>query len=66
MSAPFKPKAASADERAAAIRLAASVLRTSGPTATGMTLMLPDGEALYMSIDDARAMAGTAPARGRA
>ena len=35
-------------------------------TATGATLIMASGETLYIDADDARAMAGTTPARGRA
>lgn len=56
-------KAASRD---VTIRLALAALAAAGPTATGATVMLPDGELLYFSVETARAMTSNAPAGGRA
>jgi hypothetical protein len=52
-------------ERAAAIRLAMAALAKAGPTATGATLMLPDGEVLHLNAADAHALAGRLPGKGR-
>ncbi len=38
----------------------------AAPTATGYKIFLPDGETVYVSAADARAMAGAGPARGHA
>jgi hypothetical protein len=53
-------------ERTETLQLAYAMLACAGPTATGATLILPSGERLYIDADDARAMAGNVPARGRA
>ena len=48
-----------AHARAELIAVAMTVLDNSAPTATGATMMLPDGEVLHLDADHARAMAGT-------
>lgn len=49
-------------DRAEMIRLALDYLaNVAAPTASGATLMLPDGSTLYLSADDARALHGGAP-----
>lgn len=53
-------------DRAELIRCVLAVLAASGPSATGATLILPDGEVLHLDVADARAMTGQAPARGHA
>jgi hypothetical protein len=51
--------------RAEAIRLTNEYLaHQAAATVTGATLILPDGSTLYLSADDALAMAGSLPARG--
>ena len=50
-----------AQARGELIALAMKVLANSGPTATGATMMLPDGEVLHLDADHARAMASTGP-----
>lgn len=64
-------RAAAADstkaaERAAILRTAIAVLAGSADTATGATILHPDGTVTYIPRETADAMAGTAPARGRA
>jgi hypothetical protein len=53
--------------RAEAIRLTNEYLaHQAAATVTGATLILPDGDRLFLSANDARTMAGRLPARGRA
>jgi hypothetical protein len=51
-------------DRAGLIRLTLAAIAAAG--AEGGTLILPDGEVLGLQGNDARAMAGTGPARGHA
>ena len=51
--------------RAELIRLAMTALRGSGTTATGATMFMPDGSVVYLSAENANAMTGTGPAKGR-
>ena len=54
-------------DRAEAIRLASAYLaNVAAPTATGITLFLPDGGTAYVSAEDARAMHGKGKPGGRA
>lgn len=54
-------------DRAGAIRLASAYLaNVAAPTATGVTLFLPDGGTAYVSVEDAKALHGKATPRGRA
>lgn len=54
-------------DRAAAVAQAMRYLaRKAGPTATGATLMHPDGTSTYISAADARAIYGAGKAGGRA
>lgn len=53
-------------DKAAALRLAMISLAHAGPTATGATVMHPDGTMTYLSAADARALYGAKPARGHA
>ncbi len=53
-------------DKAAALRLAMISWAHAGPTATGATVMYPDGSMTYLSADDASALYGAKPARGRA
>ncbi len=47
-------------DRAEHIRLTLAYLaNAAAPTATGATLILPDGSTTYLSAEDARAMHGT-------
>ena len=65
-------RAAAAEERKQSerddlIKLAHAALAASDdPTVTGGTLILPTGEVVFISADDARALTGHGPARGRA
>ncbi len=52
--------------RTESIELALATLANAGPTATGATLILPDGSTQYLSADDARAMHGDGKPGGRA
>lgn len=57
----------SAHDRAAAIAEAMHYLaNVAASTATGATLMHPDGTTSYISVEDAKALYGSAPARGQA
>jgi hypothetical protein len=57
----------SAHDRAAAVAEAMHYLaRVAAPTATGATLMHPDGTSTYINAADARSLYGDTPARGRA
>ena len=53
------------EARAAFIRKAMIELAGAADTATGATLFLPDGEILYLSVADARAMYSTVAAGSR-
>lgn len=54
-------------DRAGAIRLASACLaNVAAPTATGVTLFLPDGGTAYVSAEDARALHGKGKLEGRA
>lgn len=54
-------------DRAEHIRFALDYLaHAAAPTATGATLILPDGSTTYVSAKDARAMHGTGKLGGRA
>lgn len=65
-AAAARARRAAQPDRAKLIRQTLAVLAASGPSATGATLILPDGEVLHLDAMDARVMAGDAPARGRA
>lgn len=57
----------SAHDRAAAVAEAMHYLaRVAAPTATGATLMHPDGSATFTRAAVARALYGAKPARGHA
>jgi hypothetical protein len=51
-------------DRAGLIRLTLAAIGAAGAEAG--TLILPDGETIHLQGEDARAMAGAVPARGRA
>jgi hypothetical protein len=60
MNAPTVP------DRAATLRHAIAVLATSADTATGMTILFPDGTCTYVSRATADALAGIAKPEGSA
>ena len=69
---PHRRRAASTKDRKAldrgeALRLACDYLaNVAGPTATGITLILPNGDTAYVSVEDARAFHGKGEPGGQA
>lgn len=60
-------KRTTAHDKAATVAEALHYLaRIAAPTATGATILFPDGSTAYLSADDARALYGDKPARGHA
>jgi hypothetical protein len=59
-------KARPAIDRATLFRRALEILAGSADTATGMTIIMADGEVSYISRETADAMAGNGPAGGHA
>ena len=67
MSNRHQRRAEAAKARGKAVQKAAYYLATqTNESVTGATLILPDGEVRHLTVEEARAIAGTKPARGRA